>query len=244
MDRELFCLCYDPKDLNSFFFIISLFYELFEDHDASSIVVPPLFLVAQSQSSSSPAVPTSALRSSSDCRVSTREGKMLASILCCPFFSISTDQPSDDPHPALQHLFHTMAREVRLSREGFATRFHKAGHVASPVSGRSMLRENHDCARVVVVQDDLYLGQVRERTKDRNGVGVAWMKATREIYMGEWRDDKPHGWGVLYSPSEGRRQWAGSWMGGRALSSAVDLTLEVAPSSPPPTRLSDGRRSK
>lgn len=69
--------------------------------------------------------------------------------------------------------------------------------------------------RAIVVRGDVYLGQVSEHNEERSGVGMAWMKDTREIYMGEWRDDKPHGWGVLYSPQEGRRMWAGSWMAGR-----------------------------
>lgn len=250
-DRELFCLCYDPHDLHSFFFAISLFYELFDDDfDADGgLRIPPLFLVARS-TITTPTAPTA----SSDCTtVTVREGKMLASILCCPFYALAAPAHGMTDAESLRLLFHSMAREVRLTREGYATRFRKS---ASPgassslssstaqlmASGNhygSLLRESQS-GRVMVVKDDLYIGQVSEKTQERCGVGIAWMKASRELYMGEWRDDMPHGWGVLYSPRDGRRVWAGSWMAGRALSSAVDLALDVAPSSPS----NNPRRSK
>ncbi len=249
-DRELFCLCYDPHDLHSFFFAISLFYELFDDFGADGgLRIPPLFLVARS-TITAPTTPTA----SSDCTtVTVREGKMLASILCCPFYALAAPAHGMTDAESLRLLFHSMAREVRLTREGYATRFRKpaspdassslssstAQLMASGNHYGSLLRESQS-GRVMVVKDDLYIGQVSEKTQERCGVGIAWMKASRELYMGEWRDDMPHGWGVLYSPRDGRRVWAGSWMAGRALSSAVDLALDVAPSSPS----NNPRRSK
>jgi hypothetical protein len=255
-DRELFCLCYDPNDIQSFFFAISLFYELFDedgsecgaDGKGSSLRIPPLFLVARSMT----VTPTgSQSATASDRTVTMREGKMLASILCCPFYALATASTQISDAESTRLLFHSMAREVRLTREGYTTRFRKAcaASASSPspsamalrASGNqgSPLRESQS-GRLMVVKDDLYIGQVGEKTQERCGVGIAWMKASRELYMGEWRDDMPHGWGVLYSPRDGRRVWAGSWMAGRALSSAVDLALDVAPSSPS----TNTRRSK
>lgn len=187
---------------------------------------------------------------------------MLASILCCPFYSISAQDNSTNentyPESSLQLLFHSMAREIRVRREGYLTRFHKAGHLPTPSKSSSQplrlsVRDHMGGGRTVVVQDDAYIGQVGERNEQRSGIGVAWMKATREIYMGEWRDNKPHGWGVLYSPRERRRMWMGNWIAGRALSSSVEFALDtssLASSSSSPSVIQragldlDARRSK
>jgi len=174
---------------------------------------------------------------------------MLASILCCPFFVITANNKSELEEEC-RLLLCSMAREVRLARAGYTTRFVSATQPRLNSMVRLSAeggREGRDASAHVdhtprdsspkaacqsgrVVVEDVYIGQVDEQNWLRCGVGMAWIQGRREIYLGEWRNDKPHGWGALYSTQEeggscgSRKLWAGEWVAGKAASS---------PSSPP-----------